>query len=37
MPPPIGKEFGRVFEEQNLGIPLDESLAQHDRAIPTST
>jgi tight adherence protein B len=23
---PIGKEFGRVFEEQNLGIPLDESL-----------
>ena len=26
MPQPIGKEFGRVFEEQNLGIPLEESL-----------
>ena len=26
MPQPISKEFGRVFEEQNLGIPLDESL-----------
>ena len=26
MPPPIAKEFGRIFEEQNLGIPLDDSL-----------
>ena len=26
MGPPLGKEFGRVFEEQNLGIPLEESL-----------
>jgi tight adherence protein B len=26
MPAPIGKEFGRVFEEQNLGIPMDDSL-----------
>jgi tight adherence protein B len=26
MPPPIAKEFGRVYEEQNLGIPLDEAL-----------
>ena len=26
MAPPIGKEFGRVFEEQNLGIPWRESL-----------
>ncbi len=26
MPLPIGKEFGRMFEEQNLGISLDESL-----------
>jgi len=26
MPAPIGKEFGRVFEEQNLGIPLDDTL-----------
>jgi tight adherence protein B len=23
---PIGREFGRVFEEQNLGVPLDDSL-----------
>jgi tight adherence protein B len=26
MADPISKEFGRVFEEQNLGIPLDEAL-----------
>jgi tight adherence protein B len=26
MPAPIGKEFGRVFEEQNLGIPTEEAL-----------
>ncbi|GAG25856.1 unnamed protein product, partial [marine sediment metagenome] len=26
MSAPIGKEFGRVFEEQNLGITLDDSL-----------
>ena len=26
MPAPISKEFGRVFEEQNLGIPFDETL-----------
>jgi len=26
MPAPICKEFGRVYEEQNLGIPLEESL-----------
>lgn len=26
MPPPIGREFGRVFEEQNLGIPLEDAL-----------
>jgi tight adherence protein B len=26
MSPPIGKEFGRMFEEQNLGISLEESL-----------
>jgi tight adherence protein B len=24
--PPLGKEFGRVFEEQNLGIPWEDSL-----------
>ena len=27
MAAPIGKEFGRVFEEQNLGIPMDDSLS----------
>lgn len=26
IPEPLGTEFGRVFEEQNLGIALDESL-----------
>jgi len=26
MPAPISKEFGRVYEEQNLGIQLDEAL-----------
>ena len=26
MPAPLGKEFSRVFEEQNLGVPLEESL-----------
>jgi len=26
MPPPIGPEFSKVFEEQNLGIPLRQAL-----------
>jgi tight adherence protein B len=26
MSAPVGVEFGRVFEEQNLGVPLEESL-----------
>jgi tight adherence protein B len=34
MPLPIGKEFGRVFEEQNLGIPMDESLKSLAERIP---
>ena len=34
MPAPIGKEFGRVFEEQNLGIPLDDSLRSMTDRIP---
>jgi len=34
MPPPIGKEFGHVFEEQNLGVPMDESLRGMTRRIP---
>ena len=38
MPPPISKEFGRVFEEQNLGIPLDETPPRPEpTASPTST
>ena len=34
MPPPISKEFGRVFEEQNLGIPMDSSLNAMAERIP---
>ncbi len=34
MPPPISKEFGRVFEEQNLGIPLEESLEDLTNRVP---
>jgi tight adherence protein B len=31
---PLGREFGRVFEEQNLGIPLEESLIAMSERIP---
>jgi tight adherence protein B len=34
MADPISKEFGRVFEEQNLGIPLDEALESMTQRIP---
>ena len=34
MSAPIGKEFGRVFEEQNLGVPLEESLNEMTGRIP---
>jgi tight adherence protein B len=34
MPLPISKEFGRVFEEQNLGIPLEDSLRGMTDRIP---
>ena len=34
MSPPIGKEFNRVFEEQNLGIPVEESLQGLTERIP---
>jgi len=34
MPLPIGREFGRVFEEQNLGIALDDSLRSLTGRIP---
>ncbi|MBU4399107.1 MAG: type II secretion system F family protein, partial [Planctomycetes bacterium] len=34
MPLPISKEFGRVFEEQNLGIQIDETLRDMTERIP---
>ena len=34
MTEPIGREFGRVFEEQNLGIAIDEALDTMTRRIP---
>lgn len=34
MPQPISKEFGRVYEEQNLGVPLDDSLKGMSCRIP---
>jgi tight adherence protein B len=34
MPAPISKEFGRVFEEQNLGVAVDESLRSLTNRIP---
>jgi tight adherence protein B len=34
MPAPISKEFGRVYEEQNLGIPLEESLKNMCERVP---
>ena len=34
MGPPLGKEFGRAFEEQNLGIPLEETLQGMTERIP---
>jgi tight adherence protein B len=34
MPSPIADEFGRVFEEQNLGIPIEESLKSLAERVP---
>ena len=34
MSAPLGKEFGRVFEEQNLGISMEESLRSLAERIP---
>lgn len=34
MPPPLGKEFARVFEEQNLGLSLEESLRDLTDRVP---
>jgi len=34
MPEPMGTEFGRVYEEQNLGVPLEEALDSMSDRIP---
>ncbi len=34
IPPPLGTEFARVFDEQNLGVPLDESLNDLTERVP---
>jgi tight adherence protein B len=34
MTEPIAKEFARVFEEQNLGIPMDEALQDLTERVP---
>jgi tight adherence protein B len=34
MPPPVAREFGRVYEEQNLGIPLEEALRSICQRVP---
>jgi len=34
MGPPLGKEFGRVFEEQNLGVSVEDSLESLAERIP---
>jgi tight adherence protein B len=34
MAPPIATEFSQVFEEQNLGIPLEQSLKELSERIP---
>lgn len=31
---PLGKEFGRVFEEQNLGVPIEEALRSMAERVP---
>jgi tight adherence protein B len=34
MPSPIADEFGRVYDEQNLGIPLDEAMRGMTERVP---
>lgn len=34
MSDPIGKEFGRTFEEQNLGMPMEEALENLTERVP---
>jgi tight adherence protein B len=35
MPPPISQEFGQIFEEQNLGIPIEDALRGLSERVPT--
>jgi tight adherence protein B len=35
MAPPIAVEFGRIFEEQNLGIPIEDALRGLASRVPT--
>ena len=35
MAPPIAVEFGRVYEEQNFGIPIEDALSGLAERIPT--
>src|SRR5262249_8375755 len=35
MPSPIADEFGRVYEEQNLGIPIEDSMRAICERVPT--
>lgn len=34
MMPPVGKEFGRAFDEQNLGVSMDEALRAMTERVP---
>ncbi|HQR41251.1 MAG TPA: type II secretion system F family protein, partial [Gemmatales bacterium] len=34
MPPPISTEFGRVYEEQNLGVTVDDALRSLAERVP---
>jgi tight adherence protein B len=34
MPAPVSEEFGRVYEEQNLGIPVEDSLRNICERVP---
>lgn len=36
MPPPVSIEFGRAFEEQNLGMPFERAVVQMTRRAPTN-
>ena len=35
IPEPLGTEFGRVYEEQNLGIPLEDALMNMCERVPS--